>query len=321
MTGCTQTFVNALENNDDYSIRTVELKKSQMKEAVRKQQVIAAVQADGSRIAVKMDGTDAGAAKKMQMAITNAALKDVRHRAETKTRKIRDSLSKLAPAYGLDVSSVKVPAEPKLDTEYVYGKKDGTIFDNYGGPLIGIIIFFLVFLIAGINFLGERTSGTLEKLLTTPIRRHEIIMGYTFGFSVLAVIQAVIITLFTVYVLNMQIAGSLLLMLLVNLLTAVCALTLGMLLSTAANSEFQMMQFIPLVIVPQILLCGLFPLEGGWQTAGYFMPLYYTADALKEIMMRGHGVGYIWPDIAMLCALCLLFMGLNSRLLKKMRKA
>jgi len=319
VTDCSNTFVNALETNEDYNIKTVDLKKTAMSKAVRDQKVIAAVRVDGNKIRVKIDGTDSGAAKKMQSAIMNAALKDVRHKASSRTEKIRESLSKLPISSGMNVSSINVPKEPKLDAEYIYGKKDGTIFDNYGAPLMGIIIFFLVFLIAGINFLGERTSGTLEKLLTTPIRRHEIIMGYTLGFSVLAILQSVVITLFTVYVLGMSVEGNIAYMLLINLLTAVSALTLGMLLSTAANSEFQMMQFIPLVIIPQILFCGLFPLSQGWQVVGYFMPLRYTADALTKVMIRGCGFSDIWLDILVLLALCAVFMAGNSRLLKKMR--
>jgi len=313
------TFIEALTSNDSYDIETVSIKEDEMTEMVKEQKLIAAVKIDGSDIKVKIDGTDASAAKKVQAAIMNAALKDVRHEAELKISKIKDALGSLPAQVTSQIPEIKIADEPELVTDYVYGKKDGTIFDNYGAPLVGIIIFFLVFLIAGINFLGERSSGALEKLLSTPIRRHEIILGYTFGFSVLAILQSVIITCFTVYVLKLPMEGNIGYVLLINLLTAICALTLGMLLSTLANSEFQMVQFIPLVIIPQIFFCGMFPLSGGWKVVEYFVPLKYTADALSEVMTRGSGIGAIWVDIIVLAGLCALFMAANSRLLRKMR--
>jgi ABC-2 type transport system permease protein len=185
--------------------------------------------------------------------------------------------------------------------------------------MVGIIVFFLTFLIAGINFLAERTSGTLEKLLSTPIRRGEIIAGYTFGFGILAVLQSLLVTLYVVYVLGMQVVGSIWFVILINLLTAVTALTLGILLSTLANSEFQMIQFIPIVILPQIFLCGLFDLSGGWEIVGYFMPLYYTTDALSEVMLRGHGIASIYPDLLVLSGLSLVFVLVNTMMLKRHR--
>lgn len=314
-----KTFVSALDDNKDYNIKTTKIKESQMSTAVKDQKYIATVKIDGSDIKVDIDGTNASAAKKIQAVILTAALKDIRHKAAGKISDIKDKLSELPSQATSDLPSISIQKEPKIDANYIYGTKDGSIFDNYGAPLVGIIIFFLVFLIAGINFLGERSSGTLEKLLSTPIRRHEIILGYTFGFSVLAVLQSVIITWFTVYILKLPMEGSIWYVLLINLLTAICALTLGMLLSTLANSEFQMMQFIPLVILPQVFFCGLFTLSGGWKLVEYIIPLHYTADALSEVMVRGYGIETIWVDLLVLAGLCVLFMAGNSRLLKKMR--
>lgn len=314
-----KTFVNALNDNDDYNIEATRIKESDMASVVRDQKYIATVKIDGTRIKVDIDGTNASSAKKIQAAILTAALKDVRHKAESKINDIKDKLSDLPSQITSEMPSISIQKEPSIDANYIYGTKNGSIFDNYGAPLVGIIIFFLVFLIAGINFLGERSSGTLEKLLSTPIRRHEIILGYTLGFSVLAILQSVLITWFTVYILKLPMEGSIWYVLLINLLTAICALTLGMLLSTLANSEFQMMQFIPLVILPQVFFCGLFTLSGGWKMVEYIIPLHYTADALSEVMVRGYGIGAIWVDLLVLVGLCILFMAGNSRLLRKMR--
>ena len=117
----------------------------------------------------------------------------------------------------------------------------------------------------------------------------------------------------------MPLEGSIWLVLFVNLITAICALTLGMLLSTLANSEFQMVQFIPVVILPQIFLCGLFELSGTWEIVGYFMPLYYTTDALTEVMLHGSGFSEIYKDLIVLVCLLTVFMAANSALLRKQR--
>ena len=132
-------------------------------------------------------------------------------------------------------------------------------------------------------------------------------------------LQSTIVTLFVVYVLGMQVVGSIWYVMLINLLTAITALTLGILLSTLANSEFQMVQFIPIVILPQIFLCGLFDLSGGWEIVSYFMPLYYTTDALTEVMLRGHGFGSIYLDLIVLSGLSLVFVMVNTMMLKRHR--
>lgn len=205
------------------------------------------------------------------------------------------------------------------DVRYVYGSQDLSTFDNLGAPLIGVIVFFLVFLVAGINFLKERTSGTLEKLLSTPIKCWEIVVGYSVGFGVITSIQSVIITIFVVYVLNIILVGSFWMVLLVNLLTAMAALTLGLLLSTTASSEFQFVQFIPMVITPQIFFCGIFELSPFWDLLARTMPLYYTADALSEVMLKGAGVKDIAFDLIVLASFGAVFMILNSRVLLKHR--
>jgi len=156
----------------------------------------------------------------------------------------------------------------------------------------------------------------LEKLLSTPIRRIEIVLGYILGFGILAILQSLIFTLFVVHVLNLEVMGSIYLVILITLLTAITALTLGMMLSTLANSEFQMVQFIPIVILPQIFLCGIFKLSGGWDIAGHFMPLYYTTEALNEVILKGRTISYIADDILVLLVLSGIFITINTLLLK-----
>ena len=186
--------------------------------------------------------------------------------------------------------------------------------------LIGFIVFFLVFVVAGISFLQERTSGTLEKLLSTPIRRWEIVAGYTLGFGILTVVQSILIAWFAVYVLKVMMVGHFIWVMLITLLTAVTALTLGILLSTAAHNEFQMIQFIPIVIIPQIFFAGLFDLAPALAAFGRVMPLYYVADALTQVMLKGAPLTAIIGDMLALAGFSLLFMILNAALLKKYRR-
>jgi ABC-2 type transport system permease protein len=208
----------------------------------------------------------------------------------------------------------------KSDVHYVYGYEDMATFDNIGNVMVGILIFFFVFLVAGISFLQERTSGTLEKLLSTPVKRWEIVCGYVAGFGVLAIIQSIIISLYVVFVLGVMMVGSFFLVLVITFCTAMMALTLGLLLSTAADNEFQMVQFIPLVIIPQVFFSGLFQLTPLWATVGKFMPLYYTVDALKKVMLKDFGLFDIFNNILLMMCLSLIFMFANTFLLKRYRK-
>ncbi len=211
-------------------------------------------------------------------------------------------------------------AASPLDVQYIYGYAGLSIFDQFGAVLIGFIVFFLVFVVAGISFLQERTSGTLEKLLSTPIRRWEIVAGYTLGFGILTVVQSILIAWFAVYVLKVMMVGHFIWVMLITLLTAVTALTLGILLSTAAHNEFQMIQFIPIVIIPQIFFAGLFDLAPALAAFGRVMPLYYVADALTQVMLKGAPLTAIIGDMLALAGFSLLFMILNAALLKKYRR-
>jgi ABC-2 type transport system permease protein len=205
---------------------------------------------------------------------------------------------------------------------YLHGKEAMSSFDSFGPVLIGFFSFFFVFLLAGVAFLRERTTGTLERLLATPIRRYEVVVGYLAGFSVFTLLQAALIAWFSIGVLGLYMEGSIWLVLLMNLLLTLTALTLGTLLSSYAGSEFQIIQFIPIVIVPQVFFSGLFSLEAmqPWlQKLSYVMPLYYGADAMRGIMLRGESFADIQLDIYILLGFSVAFALLNVIALKKQR--
>lgn len=211
----------------------------------------------------------------------------------------------------------------QIDITYLHGSVDMTSFDNFGPVLVGFFAFFFVFLLSGVAFLRERTGGTLERLLATPIRRWEIVIGYLLGFGVFAMIQSVIIAWFSISILGLILEGSFWLVLIITLVLAMTALTLGTFISAYADNEFQMVQFIPLIIVPQVFFSGLFNMDtmADWlRWLSYMMPLSYGADALRGVMIRGEG----WSDIAMniyiLLGLSLCFIIANVYALRKHRK-
>ena len=207
--------------------------------------------------------------------------------------------------------------------EYVYGNKNMEMFDSFGPVLLGFFVFFFVFLVSGVSFLRERTTGTLERLLATPIKIWEMVISYVIGFGIVTFLQASFISWFSIYVLGMMMKGSFLNVLIIIVSLSFTALTLGILLSAFAKNELQMMQFIPVVVVPQIFFSGLFNLDtiSDWLSwVGPITPLYYAAQALRDVMIRGFSFGDLLFDLTILIAFSLLFMILNVAALKKYRK-
>jgi ABC-2 type transport system permease protein len=235
-------------------------------------------------------------------------------------------LSRLAPS---GTASAALYGEaltlPQTDVrvEYLNGSAETTGFDDIAPLLMGFFIFFFVFLLAGVAFLRERNSGTLERLLASPVRRRQIVLGYFFGSGRVVFLQTLTIQLFVTHVLDVPLKGDFWLVTLPNLLLAAGSLSLGTLLSAFARNELQMFQFIPLVIVPQVLFCGLFSLRGApdwvvWLSKVF--PLTYAADALSNVALRGFGLSTVLPDLCMLTGYVLLFLLLNTLALKNYRR-
>jgi len=229
----------------------------------------------------------------------------------------KQTLSGMAGQLGMEASKTAIR------TDYIYGSADATVFDTISPIMIGFIVFFFVFLIAGIGLLRERMTGTLERLMSTPIRRHEVVFGYLLGYGGFALAQTIVIVLFSVHVLDVVMVGSIWNVIIINSMAAFVALSLGILLSTFATSEFQMMQFIPIVVIPQIFFSGIFPIAGmaHWmQVLGKCMPLYYAADALVSVMYKGYALKDITNDLLILFAFAVVFISLNMFALKKYRR-
>jgi len=198
---------------------------------------------------------------------------------------------------------------PTVTVESIYGTGTNDFFNSFSPALVGFVVFFLVFILTGISFLRERIGGTLERLLATPVRRLEIVTGYSLGFSFFATLQVALVLLFLLgsfhadlpdplpdinLGLGVPIAGSPVLAFVITLLLALSAINLGIFLSTFARTEFQIIQFIPLVIVPQALLSGIIwpvdSLPGLLEPIARLLPMTYGIEGLREVLIKGSGL-------------------------------
>ncbi len=279
------------ENLEASNVTVVRMSEGQAHEALEAGEIVAFINVSGGKAYVKVDGSQTGDARAALAAVQVA---------------------------GLRAGSAR--SDLQAEVEYLYSYEDSSMFDTYGAAYIGFIVFFFTFLVAGISFLQERTSGTLEKLLSMPIKRWEIVVGYVLGFGTVTVLQSFLISWFSIYILDLALVGSFALVLLITLLAAMVALTFGIMCSTAANSEFQMMQFIPIVIIPQVFFSGLFDLSSWLEIIEKTVPLYYVTDALTMVMVKGAGIDVIAVDLIVIAGFCVFFMAVNTRLLKKYRR-
>lgn len=282
------------------------------KEALEAQKIDAMIRMEDQTLHVTLEGSDPSKNQSVLMVLQQEMEK---LKAEMASRLAKQGAGGKMP---IDIPTIKPPV-----ITYLYGSEEMKAFDNFGPVLLGYFSFFFVFLLAGIAFLKERTSGTLERLLATPLKRWEIVLGYVLGFGIFTTLQATLITWFAVIVLKMMMVGSFWYLLLTVLLLAMTALTLGTFLSAFANTEFQLIQFIPLVIVPQVFFSGLFSLENmvDWMRGlSVVMPLTYGADALRQIMIRGKGWDAISFDLLILLILSLFFILANILALRKHRR-
>lgn len=210
-----------------------------------------------------------------------------------------------------------------LSEQYIYGDEDTTFFTKMTPILMGFYVFFFVFLISGMALLKERTTGTLDRLLATPVKRSDIVYGYMLAYSFIAALQTVVIVLSTIWLLDLEVLGNIGDVIIVNILFALVALAFGLLLSTLAKSEFQMMQFIPLIIIPQLFFSGIIPLDSmtGWmQSIGKVFPLYYAGNALSKIVLNGTSIVYLGNDLLVLSLFLVILTILNIVGLKRYRK-
>ena len=202
-----------------------------------------------------------------------------------------------------------------FEISYLHGSDDWNLFDFLGPVFIGIFIFVFVFITSGMSLVTERTGGTMERLLVTPIRSWQLVAGYSLGFGVVTLIQAGIILWACIFLIGFPNEGPIGLVLLTTFSMALVSLTLGLLVSALAKTPFQVIQLMILFVVPQILLSGIFDLTQAptWmQVLNQCFPLSYGADALRDVMLRGADFGQIATNLAVLWGFIVAFFGLAT---------
>ena len=204
---------------------------------------------------------------------------------------------------------------------YFMYRDAGHTFDRIALIMLGIFPFVIMFLVTSIAMLRERTSGTLERLLTTPLGKVDLLFGYGIAFSVAAAVQGAVATGVAYWLLGLDTAGSAGLVLLIAVVDAVLGVALGLLCSAFARTEFQAVQFLPVVVIPQILLCGLFvPREAmaGWlQAISDVLPLTYAVDALLEVGKSAEATATMWRDVIIVAGAAVLALVLAAATLRR----
>jgi ABC-2 type transport system permease protein len=190
------------------------------------------------------------------------------------------------------------------------------VLDRVAPALMAVFALFFTFILTGVSFLRERAQGTLERLLTTPVGRGDILMGYLLGFLVFAALQSLVILLFTILALRVEYRGDLWQIFVLLMVLTVVAVNLGIFVSTFARNEFQVVQFIPIILAPQIFLSGvILPVEqmpGYFQAIARLLPLRYAVDGLRDIMLGGQTLGDVSMELGVLVGFAVAFLALAA---------
>ncbi|NHC14865.1 ABC transporter permease [Motilibacter deserti] len=195
------------------------------------------------------------------------------------------------------------------------------LFDRVGASLLGIFPFVSMFLVTSVATLRERTSGTLERLLTMPLSKLDLILGYALAFGLVAVVQAVLATALALGPLGLDVLGPWWALLIVAVLDALLGVALGLLVSAFAASEFQAVQFLPAVVLPQVLLCGLLApresMAAALEALSDVLPLTYAVDAMQRVTASGDVTGGLVRDLAVVAACVVAALGLGAATLRR----
>ena len=198
---------------------------------------------------------------------------------------------------------------------------DGTrVLDQFGPLLLGVFPLIVMFLVTSVATLRERKSGTLERLMASPLGKVDFVLGYGLAFGLVATVQAVVVTAFSVGVLGIDMPGPLLAIIMVAALVALVGTSLGLVASAFASTEFQAVQFMPAIIFPQLIVCGLImpreQMPAALEAISRVMPLTYGVQAMKDLSMGGDP-GQIWSEVVVLVAFIVGAIVLGSLTLRR----
>jgi len=181
-----------------------------------------------------------------------------------------------------------------------------SILDYTAPAILAVLILFFGFLLTGISFLRERSQGTLERLMASPVSRLDIVGGYLLGFLLFAIVQTMVLFFYLIYVLNVNYYGDLWQIIVFEILIGIGAVCMGTFFSVLAKNEFQMVQFIPMIIIPQMFLCGLLwpvsQMPDYLQWLANALPMTYGVSGMRALMMQGQGLLDIGKEVGILAA-------------------
>jgi ABC-2 type transport system permease protein len=213
-----------------------------------------------------------------------------------------------------------VPALLVVILRYVFDGRP-EIFDRVGGPMLGLFPFVSMFLVTSVTMLRERITGTLERLMTTPLAKLDLLLGYAIAFALLAAVQATFVSGVAIAGLGLDLAGSPGAVVGLAIGNALLGMSLGLFTSAFARTEFQAVQFMPALVFPQVLLCGLFVPRGqmaGWLEAiSAALPLTYSFDALDRVTGGLPLTGRFVVDVTVTAGATLLALGLGAATLRR----
>ncbi len=196
----------------------------------------------------------------------------------------------------------------------------GTGFSALGPALLALVPFVIMFLVTSVTTLRERTSGTLERLLAMPMGKLDFLLGYALAFGVIAAVQSALAVSLCVWVLDLTIAGSVWMLMVVAIVDAVLGTALGLFVSAFARTEFQAVQFMPAVVIPQLLLCGLFvprdQLPPFLEAVSDLLPLSYAVDAMQHVA-AGTTTSEVWRDVALVAVYVVAGLALGALTLRR----
>ncbi|MCU1550512.1 MAG: antibiotic transporter permease [Glaciihabitans sp.] len=198
---------------------------------------------------------------------------------------------------------------------------DTPLFDTIGPALLGLFPFIIMFLITSITTLRERRSGTLERLMTMPLGKFDFIVGYTLAFGLLAILQSLIAVGFAVWVCGLTVSGNAWLLILVAVVNAILGTTLGLFASAFATSEFQVIQFMPALVFPQILLGGIFvprdKMPDVLHSISDWLPLSHSIEALQKVSQASDASGDVLREVGVVALWAVAFVVLGSITLRR----
>ena len=196
----------------------------------------------------------------------------------------------------------------------------GEGFSSLGPALLALVPFIIMFLVTSVTTLRERTSGTLERLLAMPMGKLDFLLGYAVAFGLVATVQSALAVGVCVWLLDLTIVGAVWLLMVVAVMDALLGTALGLLVSAFARTEFQAVQFMPALVIPQILLCGLFvprdQLPRVLEVISDVLPLSYAVDAMQTVA-ASTATGDVWQDIAIIAAFVVAGLGLGALTLRR----